>query len=65
MADHKPGVQQSELDGRDHKKVHCGDPMSVIVKKRLPSLALIVVRISFHPGQTCDRKTQKPRSAVD
>ena len=47
VADHKPGVQQSELDGRDHKKVHRGDTMPVIAKKRLPSLALIAVGTSF------------------
>ena len=47
VVDYKPGVQQSEPNGRDHEKVHCGNPMPVIVKKRLPPLALMVVGISL------------------
>jgi len=46
MADHKPGVQQSEPDGRDNQEIHCSDAVLVIVKKCLPSLALIAVRIA-------------------
>jgi hypothetical protein len=44
VADHKPGVQQAEPSGGDDREVHCDDALPVILKERLPSLALIVVR---------------------
>ena len=47
VADHKPGVQQSEPSGGDDQEIHCGDAVPVIVKERPPALALIMVRISL------------------
>ena len=47
MTDHKPGVQQAESNGGDDDEVHCRDALLVIAKKRLPPLALIVVRASL------------------
>ena len=47
MTDHEPGMQQTKLNGRDHQEVHRGDAMLVIAKKRLPALALFVVRVSL------------------
>jgi len=47
MADHKPGIQQSESNGWDDEEVHCGDAVFVILKERLPPLALIVIRPSL------------------
>ena len=45
MADHEPGLQQVEPNGGDDEKIHRGDTVAVVAKKRLPSLALIVIGI--------------------
>ncbi len=47
VTDHKPGIQQSEPNGRDDQRVHRSDAVLVIAKKRPPLLALIVVRTSL------------------
>ena len=47
MTDHKPGIQQTKLNGGDHQEVHRRDAMLMIAKKRLPALALVVVRVSL------------------
>ena len=50
VADHKPGVQQSEPNGGDDQEVHRGDAVPVIAKKGLPALALIVIRVFASGG---------------
>jgi hypothetical protein len=47
VTDHEPGVQLAEPDGGDDDEVHRGDAVLVIAKKRLPALALLVVRVSL------------------
>jgi hypothetical protein len=62
VADHKPGVQQSEPGGRDDQEVHCGDAVAVVPKKNLPALTLIEIRpalweVAGNGGET-DRNAQ-------
>ena len=47
VADHKPDVQQAEPNGGNDDEIHRSDAVSVIVKERLPALALIVIGISL------------------
>ena len=47
VADHEPGVQQSEPDRGNDQEVHRDDAMAVIAKEGPPPLALIMVRISL------------------
>ncbi len=47
MADFEPRVQESESNSRDDEEVHCRDSVFVIAKERLPSRALIVVRVAL------------------
>lgn len=59
VADHEPGVQQSEPCGGDDKEVHRGDLGPMITKERAPSLALIAVGISFREGSRDGGKTNE------
>jgi len=47
VVDHKPGIQEAELNGRDDDEVHRGDAVLVISEKRFPALALVLIRVSL------------------
>ena len=47
VADHKPDVRQAKPNGGDNDEAHRNDVAFVVSEKRLPPLALIVVRRSL------------------